>query len=78
VAHYPTNAAKGLEVAPVHQLSELPAAAAASRAQPAIRQYVNSDWNSSRTKIIDNAIVGLISDQKGAEKKTLLAGQQQT
>jgi hypothetical protein len=32
-------------------------------------QYVSSGWHSSRTKVIDNAIIGLISDQQAAAEK---------
>jgi hypothetical protein len=32
-------------------------------------QYISGGWHSSRTKVIDNAIVGLISDQQAAVEK---------
>jgi hypothetical protein len=41
-------------------------------------QYVNSGWHSSRTKVIDNAIVGLISDQQAAAEKSGIAKAQKT
>lgn len=39
-------------------------------------QYVRSGWHSSRTKIIDNAIIGFISEQQAAvEKNGTMRGQ---
>ncbi len=39
----------------------------ARRTNPA--QYVSNGWHSSRTKVIDNALIGLISDQQPAAEK---------
>lgn len=33
------------------------------------QQYVGSGWNSSRTKVIDNAIVGMLSEEKALNSK---------
>jgi hypothetical protein len=41
-------------------------------------QYINSGWHSSRTKVIDNAIVGLISDQQAAAEKSGIVKAQKT
>ena len=40
----------------------------ARRTNPA--QYVSSGWHSSRTKVIDNALIGFISDQQAAAEKS--------
>jgi hypothetical protein len=46
------------------------------RTNPA--QYVGDGWHSSRTKIIDNAIIGFISDQQAAAEKGGIVKAQKT
>jgi hypothetical protein len=41
-------------------------------------QYVSSGWHSSRTKVIDNALIGLISDQQAAAEHSGIDKAQKT